>query len=156
MSDVAPEAVGAVSFAPMGEADLEWVAAQDRLLYPFPWSAMNFSDSMSAGYGCWMMFDGAEPVGYAVLMMVIDEAHILNISVVSARQGQGFGRRLLDHLGCVARQAGARQLFLEVRPSNAPALALYSRAGFETIGRRKGYYPAADGREDALVMRGRL
>ncbi len=140
-------------FAPMSELDLEWVAAQDRLLYPFPWSAMSFADSMSAGYGCWMMFDGAEPVGYAVLMMVLDEAHILNISVVSERQNCGFGRRLLDHLGRVAREAGARQLFLEVRPSNVPALALYQRAGFETIGRRKGYYPAAEGREDALVMR---
>ena len=140
-------------FAPMSELDLEWVAAQDRLLYPFPWSVMSFADSMRAGYGCWMMFDGAEPVGYAVLMMVLDEAHILNISVVSSRQSCGFGRRLLDHLGRVAREAGARQLFLEVRPSNAPALALYQRAGFETIGRRKGYYPAAEGREDALIMR---
>ena len=145
--------VVAPGFAPMQEADLEWVATEDGLLYPFPWSAGNFADSMSAGYSCWTMFDGAERVGYAVLMMVLDEAHILNISVVSARQRSGFGRRLLDHLAAVAREDGARQLFLEVRPSNLPALALYRQAGFETIGRRKGYYPAAGGREDALVMR---
>jgi ribosomal-protein-alanine N-acetyltransferase len=143
----------ALGFAPMQEADLEWVAEQDKLLYPFPWAAVNFADSMSAGYGCWTMCEGGERAGYAVLMMVLDEVHILNISVVGERQGRGLGRRLLDHLAAVAREAGARQMFLEVRPSNTPALALYQRAGFETIGRRKGYYPAADGREDGLVMR---
>jgi [ribosomal protein S18]-alanine N-acetyltransferase len=145
--DIAP------GFAPMQETDLEWVAEQDKLLYPFPWAAVNFADSMSAGYGCWMMFEGAERAGYAVLMMVLDEVHVLNISVVVERQGRGLGRGLLDHLAVVAKAAGARQMFLEVRPSNTPALALYQRAGFETIGRRKGYYPAAHGREDALVMR---
>lgn len=145
-----------LNFAPMREDELEWVAVQDAQLYPFPWSAGNFSDSMRSGYSCWTMRDGAELAGYAVLMMVLDEAHILNISVLVGRQRQGLGRRLLDHLGEVARQAGARQMFLEVRPSNVAALALYARAGFETIGRRKGYYPAAEGREDALVMRSRL
>lgn len=145
--------VGDFGFMPMQESDLAWVAAQDCLLYPFPWSEGNFSDSLSAGYGCWMMLDGVEPVGYAVLMQVIDEAHILNISVVADRQRGGLGRRLLDHLASTARGAGATQLYLEVRPSNAAALALYAQAGFETIGRRKGYYPAKGGREDALVMR---
>lgn len=145
-----------LNFVPMRDDDLEWVAQQDAQLYPFPWSVGNFSDSMRSGYSCWTMLDGAQPVGYAVLMMVLDEAHILNISVVVERQRQGLGRCLLAHLGSVARQAGARQLFLEVRPSNTAALALYEHAGFETIGRRKGYYPAASGREDALVMRSRL
>jgi ribosomal-protein-alanine N-acetyltransferase len=98
------------------------------------------------------MLDGAERVGYGVLMMVIDEAHILNISVVAARQKGGLGRRLLEHFATLARQAGARRLLLEVRPSNGPALALYGRTGFQTIGRRKGYYPAHGGREDGLVM----
>lgn len=145
-----------LSFAPMQDSDLEWVAAQDVRLYPYPWTVGNFSDSMRSGYSCWTMCDGLERVGYAVLMMVLDEAHILNISVLAERQRQGLGRRLLEHLGQVARQAGARQMFLEVRPSNEAALALYQRAGFETIGRRKGYYPALSGREDALVMRSRL
>ena len=141
-----------LQFRPMDESDLAWVAAQDVELYPFPWSAGNFADSISAGYGCWVMLDGAERVGYGVLMMVIDEAHILNISVVAARQKGGLGRRLLEHFATLARQAGARRLLLEVRPSNGPALALYERAGFQTIGRRKGYYPAVGGREDGLVM----
>ena len=141
-----------LQFRPMDESDLAWVAAQDAELYPFPWSAGNFADSISAGYGCWVMLDGAERVGYGVLMMVIDEAHILNISVVAARQRGGLGRRLLEHFAGLARETGARRLLLEVRPSNGPALALYARAGFQTIGRRKGYYPAHGGREDGLVM----
>ena len=142
-----------VAFVPMAETDLSWVAEQDRVLYPFPWVEQNFSDSMAAGYSCWLMWAGDAPVGYAVLMRVLDEAHILNISVAADCQGRGFGRRLLGHLCAVALAAGGRQMFLEVRPSNASALALYARAGFETIGRRKGYYPALEGREDALVMR---
>ena len=88
-----------------------------------------------------------------VLMMVLDEAHILNISVCRSRQGCGLGRQLLQHLGEVARKAGGSQILLEVRPSNESALALYRKVGFEMIGRRKGYYPACNGREDALVMR---
>ncbi|WP_334170122.1 ribosomal protein S18-alanine N-acetyltransferase [Zoogloea sp.] len=139
-------------FRPMGESDLGWVAAQDAQLYPFPWSEGNFADSISAGYACWVMLDGAERVGYGVLMMVIDEAHILNISVVAARQRGGLGCCLLGHFAELARESGARRLLLEVRPSNGPALALYARAGFQTIGRRKGYYPAVGGREDGLVM----
>ena len=145
-------AVAGLHFRPMDESDLEWVAAHDAQLYPFPWSEGNFADSISAGYACWVMLDGAERVGYGVLMMVIDEAHILNISVVAARQKGGLGRRLLEHFATLARQAGARRLLLEVRPSNGPALALYGRTGFQTIGRRKGYYPAHGGREDGLVM----
>ncbi|MDD3354893.1 MAG: ribosomal protein S18-alanine N-acetyltransferase [Zoogloea sp.] len=136
----------------MAEADLEWIAAQDRLLYPYPWTAGNFADALQAGYSCWSVFEGQEQIGYAVLMMVLDEAHILNISVMKPHQGRGLGRRLLEHLAEVARSRGGRQLFLEVRPSNLPALALYDKAGFRQIGRRKGYYPAEGGREDALVM----
>ena len=144
--------LGGLHFRPMAASDLGWVAAQDAQLYPFPWSEGNFADSISAGYACWVMLDGAERVGYGVLMMVIDEAHILNISVVASRQRGGLGRRLLGHFADVARTNGARRLLLEVRPSNGPALALYERAGFQTIGRRKGYYPAVGGREDGLVM----
>ena len=85
--------------------------------------------------------------------MVLDEAHSGKISVCRSRQGFGLGRQLLQHLGEVARKAGGSQILLEVRPSNESALALYRKVGFEMIGRRKGYYPACNGREDALVMR---
>ncbi|MDR0716079.1 MAG: ribosomal protein S18-alanine N-acetyltransferase [Azoarcus sp.] len=142
-----------LSFTPMREDDLDWVAAQEALLHPFPWSRNNFFDSLAVGHTCWLMSDGGAPVAYAVVLAVIDENHLLNISVARGEQGRGLGGRFLGHLLDEARRGDARRFFLEVRPSNAPALALYRRAGFVEIGRRKGYYPASGGREDAIVMR---
>lgn len=145
-----------LAFRPMRAADLPWVAAREQELHLTPWSEGNFSDSLEAGYSCWLAHeDGAvqQPVAYAVLLVVLDEAHLLNITVAGAQQRRGVGGALLDFLFALARQAGAGQMFLEVRPSNEPARALYRRAGFQLIGRRKGYYPGPDGGEDALVMR---
>jgi len=143
----------ALSFVSMTERDLDWVVEQEAMLHSFPWSRNSFADSLAAGHACWLMRDADVPVGYAVVLGVLDEAHLLNISVVRAAQGRGLGRRLLDYLLSVAFRAGVRQFFLEVRPSNLPALALYRRAGFVEIGRRKGYYPSPGGREDAIVMK---
>jgi ribosomal-protein-alanine N-acetyltransferase len=142
-----------LSFEPMTGDDLDWVSCHERQLHAFPWSQGNFDDSMAAGYSCWVMREGECNLGYAVVMLVLDEAHLLNISIIRARQGQGLGWTLLGHLCAVVREAGARQMFLEVRPSNAKALALYRRAGFQQVGRRRGYYPGENGREDALIMR---
>jgi ribosomal-protein-alanine N-acetyltransferase len=142
-----------LAFRPMHPADLSWVAAREQEVHLTPWSAGNFADSLEAGYSCWLACDGSEPVGYAILMVVVDEAHLLNITIAATRQRQGVGNALLSFLFELARHAGARQMFLEVRPSNEAARALYRRAGFQPIGRRKGYYPGPLGREDALVMR---
>ncbi|WP_018606983.1 ribosomal protein S18-alanine N-acetyltransferase [Uliginosibacterium gangwonense] len=148
--------MSAPNFTPMREDDLLWVAEQEREIYPFPWSLNNFRDALSAGYSSWVMRCGAETIGYAVLMLVINEAHLLNISILPQWQKQGQGDCLLAHLKKVAVQNGAASMFLEVRPSNVHALDFYRRRGFEQIGLRKGYYPAAQGREDALVMRSEL
>jgi ribosomal-protein-alanine N-acetyltransferase len=143
----------ALRFMPMAEHDLDWVVRQETSLHRFPWSRGNFTDSLAAGHSCWLMRDAGTAVGYAVVLCVLDEAHLLNISVVHAVQGRGLGNRLLEYLLSTARNGGIRQFFLEVRPSNLAALALYRRAGFVEISRRKGYYPSPDGREDAIVMR---
>ncbi|MCL2162585.1 MAG: ribosomal protein S18-alanine N-acetyltransferase [Betaproteobacteria bacterium] len=140
-------------FAPMTEHDLDWVVEQETALHRFPWSLKNFADSLAVGHACWLMREADAPVGYAVVLGVLDEAHLLNISVVHAAQGRGLGRRLLEHLLSSAQCSGIRQFFLEVRTTNLVALALYRRAGFVEIGRRKGYYPSSEGREDAIVMR---
>lgn len=140
----------------MSEQDLDWIAAQEASLHPFPWSRENFFDSLAAGYGSWVMREAERPVAYAIVLGVLDEAHLLNITVTREVQGRGRGGMLLDHLFSQARHNGATQFFLEVRPSNLPARALYQKAGFVEIGRRKGYYAAADGREDAIVMRAAL
>ena len=143
--------------APMRIDDVEAVIRIERAVYPFPWTPGNFIDSITAGYDAWLFGGPHAPVGYAVLMWLPAEVHLLNLSVAAARQRQGWGSRMLHWLctDCAAR--GARAMLLEVRPSNVPARCLYDRFGFRQIGVRRRYYPAArDGREDALVLRREL
>jgi len=137
---------------PMREADLAEVAAAESEIYTHPWSRGNFADSLRARYQCYTLRRGADLIGYFVLMVAAGEAHLLNLSVAAAHQRQGHGSALLADLMRLARELGARTLFLEVRPSNLGAQALYRRFGFRRIGLRRGYYPAQGGREDALVL----
>lgn len=136
----------------MQVVDLDAVLAIERAVYEFPWTRGNFSDSLRAGYGCWIGRREGSVVGYFVLMVAAEEAHLLNLSVAPEFQRQGNGRRLLRHALDKAAQQSARLLFLEVRPSNAAARALYAASGFRQIGVRRDYYPSAWGREDALVL----
>ena len=140
-------------FFPMNLRDLDSVAALEASLQVFPWSRGNFADSLASGYDAWILSCDGVPSGYAVVMNVLDEAHLLDIGIVGELQGRGLGKRFLDWLAEGAKTRGARDFYLEVRPSNAAALRLYARSGFVEIGRRRGYYPAAGGREDAIVMR---
>ena len=141
-----------VELMPMHERDLDEVLAIEYRLCAFPWGRGNFADSMSSGYSCWVCRVAGELIGYCVLMLAVDDAHLLNISVAEKWQGQGFGARLLRHVMTLGRELGASTLLLEVRPSNEKALALYRHFGFQQIGVRRGYYPATGGREDALVL----
>jgi ribosomal-protein-alanine N-acetyltransferase len=137
---------------PMSEADFPVVMAIETRIYAFPWTQGNFRDSLAAGYNCWIYLRDSELIGYAVLMHASDEAHLLNLSIAANCQRQGYGSLLLQGVCELARRDGARLLFLEVRPSNAAALRLYERHGFERIGLRRDYYPAPAGREDALIF----
>jgi ribosomal-protein-alanine N-acetyltransferase len=136
----------------MVAADLDAVLRAETDLHPFPWTLGNFSDSMVAGHGLWIAEEDGEMVAYAVTTQVLDEAHLLNISVVPGKQRSGRGARVMQHLFEVARAQGGARMFLEVRPSNQAACRLYQGCDFIEIGRRKGYYPAHEGREDAIVM----
>lgn len=137
---------------PMTEADLEGVLAVEQAAYAFPWSRQIFSDCLKVRYSCWVGEVAAAIVAHAVMGIAVDECQIFNLCVHPQWQGQGIGRALLRHLLQVARRRGAKTAFLEVRVSNAPALALYRSEGFCEVGLRRGYYPAPQGREDALVM----
>lgn len=141
-----------LQFRPMRMNDLDAVMAIEPEIYPFPWTRGNFSDSLKAGYSCWASEINGELMGYAVLMMVLDEAHLLNISIAKPHQRLGYGRKLLEHTIAMARSYGGQMMFLEVRPSNKTALQLYETMGFNEFSVRKGYYPAAHGREDAILM----
>lgn len=137
---------------PMRENDLDAVIAIEQRAYPFPWTRGIFRDCLRADYPAWVLQLDGGVIGYGVLSIAADEAHILNLCTDPDAQGRGHGRRLLRSLLQIARGRGVRRMFLEVRPSNPHAIALYHDEGFNEIGRRPRYYPAKDGREDALVM----
>lgn len=135
----------------MREEDLEAVMQIELRAYPFPWSRGIFRDCLRAGYPAWVL-ESDEIIGYGVLSVAADEAHVLNLCTAPHVRGRGHGRRLLRALVQQARMRGAQRLFLEVRPSNPHAMALYEAEGFNEIGRRPRYYPSHEGREDAVVM----
>lgn len=136
----------------MREEHLDAVMELERRAYPFPWTRGIFRDCLHAGYPSWVLVDDGILVGYGLLSVAVGEAHILNVCTAPEVRGRGHGRRLLRTLLQQARGRAAQRVFLEVRPSNVGAIALYHAEGFNEIGRRPRYYPAANGREDAIVM----
>lgn len=135
--------------------DLEQVILIEHEIFIFPWTLGNFRDSIKAGYACRVLTrqENDQLMGYGILMMGGDEAHLLTLGIGSAWQKQGYGAHLLQYFIQLARGEGARSILLDVRASNTNAARLYQRLGFEQIAVRKGYYPAMCGKEDALVMR---
>jgi ribosomal-protein-alanine N-acetyltransferase len=139
-------------FRPMQKDDLESIMAIEPQIYPYPWTRGNFSDSLSSGYSAWVLMLNDQIIGYSLMMLVLDEAHLLNLSVAKPYQKQGLGRTLLEHMVSIAKSNQMANMFLEVRPSNISAIALYENMGFNEMAVRRGYYPAANGREDAVLM----
>lgn len=141
----------------MTVATLDEVMAVETRAYSFPWSRGNFIDSLAAGYAAQVVWaDDLQPavlLGYFVAMTGVDEMHLLNVTVAPDWQGRGLGHQLLDAVQALAQAQGLASLWLEVRESNHRARALYQRRGFADVGVRRGYYPAAGRREDAIVMR---
>ncbi len=161
-----------ISIREMREEDLEQVIRIEHEIFLFPWSIINFSDSIRAGYHCRVLIQpgagsgtepGAKPdteisgadvvAGYGILMVGPGEAHVLTLGVGFVWQNQGLGGKMLHHLIELSREHQADYVLLDVRESNTGAANLYRRLGFQQIAVRKGYYPAMCGREDALVMR---
>lgn len=140
------------SFRAMRASDLEAISRIELSAYPYPWTFGIFRDCMAAGYECWVLERSAELIGYGVLSVAGGEAHVLNLCVAPDEQGRGHGRRILARLLDLARWHHADRVFLEVRPSNKTAVALYDSVGFNEIGKRPNYYPGKKSREDALVM----
>lgn len=139
-------------FRPMHMTDLDEIMRIEPEIYPYPWSYGNFKDSLNAGHSGWVMEDCGAIVAYAMQMLVLDEAHLLNLSVAKAFQGKGYGRNMLAHMIDVARRHRASNMFLEVRVSNTSAIDLYESIGFNEMAIRRHYYPAKNGREDAILM----
>ena len=141
-----------LNYRPMGLDDVERIVEIEHEIYPFPWTRGNFADSLNAGYNCWISRMDAEITGYGVMMVAAGEAHLLNLGIAAPWQRQGMGRQFLCHLADVAREHHAEIMLLEVRTSNLAARSLYAKSGFKVLTIRKNYYPAANGREDAMLM----
>lgn len=138
-------------------SDLDVIVQIESTIFSHPWTRGNFSDSLNSGYNAWVLedriqTDKCEIIGYALMMMVMDEAHLLNLSIAKHRQKQGLGRHLLEHMIQIAKRYKSANMFLEVRTSNVSAIALYENIGFCEMAIRRGYYPAQNGREDAVLM----
>ena len=133
--------------------DLSMVSALENLSYEFPWSPGIFSDCIKAGHSCWVLCVDQSIAGYGVLSTGANEAHLLNLCIGPKHRGRGLGRHLLARLLDIAKWDRAERVFLEVRPSNPLAKTLYESVGFRQVGVRPRYYPARDGREDAIVMK---
>jgi ribosomal-protein-alanine N-acetyltransferase len=142
-----------VRFRAMTPFDVPAVGAVERAAYPYPWSEGIFRDCLRVGYLCRVAEQAGDVVAYGVVAMGAGEAHILNVCVASGMRGRGIGRRMMQLLLERSAQAGMHDVFLEVRPSNPHAIALYQSLGFNEVGRRRGYYQADGGREDALVLK---
>ena len=142
-----------VRFRAMTPFDIAGVAAVEKSSYQFPWSEGIFRDCVRVGYLCRVAECEGEIVAYGIVAMGAGEAHVLNLCVSPRMRGRGVGRQMLMLLIERASQAGMQDVFLEVRPSNMHAIALYQSVGFVEVGRRRGYYQAVEGREDALVLK---
>jgi len=140
----------------MGHDDLSMVSDIERRSYEFPWSHGVFRDCLLAGYHCMVLERDARVTGYGILSIAAGEAHILNLCVDPHYRSHGFGEQLLDAILAQSRAANVREIFLEVRPSNVTALALYRKKGFHKVARRPAYYQASEGREDAAVLAKKL
>ena len=136
----------------MCHEDLSLVSDIERRSYDFPWSHGVFRDCLLAGYQSVVLDRGDRVAGYAILSIAAGEAHILNLCVDPNCRKLGYGNQLLEEILKRADSAEVKEVFLEVRPSNAGALALYRKKGFRQIAERPAYYQAHDGREDAAVL----
>lgn len=141
-----------LQFRPMRKADLKAVQEIEESAYEFPWEPVTFKDCLKVGYCCWVGEKAGQLAAYGIVTVGAGESHILNICIAPAMQGRGYGRLMLEQLIKVAKGHRAEMMILEVRPSNTRAVNLYLDMGFNEIGTRKGYYPARNGREDALVL----
>jgi len=136
----------------MRYSDVDLVVSNETVAYKYPWTKQNFIDCLQSGYQCWVLADKKTIIAHGVISIAIWDAHLLTLCVHPQFQRLGFGRRMLILLLDRAAKLNSSECFLEVRISNETAISLYKSIGFDAVGSRKGYYPAAQGREDAVIM----
>lgn len=141
-----------LSYRRMDIDDIDAVMQVETSVYTYPWTEVIFRDCIRVGYDCWLALFENSIVAHAVISVAAGESHILNISVAEHHQGRGIGKQFIEYLVDIAKKKQASMIMLEVRPSNVAAIHCYNATGFNEIGCRKDYYPAPNGREDALLF----
>ena len=140
-----------IGIRPLRRADIDAVVDIESEAFTTPWQASTFEGLLDRdGVELMVMTDGEEVIGYAVLWVILDQGELANLALTTSRRGAGLGSHLLQHVLDRARERGVLKLFLEVRASNARAIDLYHRFGFQDVGIRKDYYRGPV--EDARVM----
>lgn len=137
---------------PMTQEDIAAVMDIELSIYAYPWTKRIMEDCLRVGYRCLVGEVDGVLAGYCVMSTGAGEAHILNLCVANEFQRRGLGRYLLETMLEEAKALDVENVFLEVRPSNYPAITLYEQLGFNEVGTRKDYYPATNGREDAVIL----
>ncbi len=132
--------------------DIDTIYPIESACHQFPCSLKVLSSCFGQRYRSVKMLLEGKIIGFYIAELVLDEMTLQNICISPDHQGAGYGKQLMAHFIETARGCKASQLWLEVRESNAPAIALYNGYGFDVAGTRKNYYPADKGREDALLM----
>jgi ribosomal-protein-alanine N-acetyltransferase len=140
------------SFRLMTEDDLDDVLAIEESVYSFPWTRGIFYDCLHVGYICRVFLHKEKIIAYSIISVAADESHLLTIVVAKDEQNKGYGKKMLDEMIRMAKKNGAKAIYLEVRTSNKAAIQLYHQRGFNELGVRNNYYPADEGREDALIL----
>ena len=143
--------ITAVELRPLKTSDLDAIEEVERASYPTPWSRSMFAGELSKPSGiCLGAFQGEDMLGYLIVARYVDAWHVMNVAVDPDHRGRGIATMLLERLFALTADDTHRGYTLEVRVSNATAIGLYERLGFEGRGVRRGYY--TDNREDALIM----
>ena len=144
-----------INFRPMNKNDIYYVHGIESLTNETPWSENNFYDALRFSKADVVTIDG-KVNGYVIYQYVMDEIHLLNISVAPQFIGKSIGYQLLKRVVDQSKYTFKKRIFLEVRESNQRAIKFYRRNGFQEAGVRKNYYKLNFGREDGLIMQKNL
>lgn len=139
-------------FAVMDNEHISAVQSIEQLAHSHPWKPSMIAELNGRGAFNYVLMVAGQVVGYFYAQNIVGEVSLLNIAVAPEHQGKGYGRVLLSEFLKQCESRNAESAWLEVRASNHAAISLYLAQGFNEVDRRRDYYPAAQGREDAVIM----
>lgn len=148
-----PASATRISIEPLGQQTMQAAHKLHQQATYSPWSFATFEDCTTPPYKGLVCIADGDVAGYALILNVAGEATLMDIAVDVSLRGQKIGRHLMQAVLSACENMAAEELWLEVRAGNSIALSLYQSSGFEVIETRKNYYPADNGREDAIIMR---